>query len=398
MQHTFFRGLKSEIRLTKGNSAVTERTHEKSVGMEVDDLKWYSSFVFFVGAILGFADPITDILTVVKFYRADHKTWFGVGLTFVLLPCLAFPVLFHWLRTNRLITTRSNWAKTALCAFHPFSAAFARLEAFLLCLKKWWYKDEIDQVSSLDAGGVLYHIDFAVLFEAVLESAPQFIIQLYAINVQEEPAAIIQIISLPISFLTLAWAFTATDKRSLAEREIIPSSGDLKVKHQLALYVTHFLILSSRLFAIYYFTVSYKWWVICVLMFHSCVVVIATVIQNRDKVDCNASYVFLIMFFMSVHCLRDDYVEISIEAVGIGLTISVFLSHILFVLENFFMILMFYFTYHPNTLYSLLLTVCVCMFSVFGSTMRICLLRWLSKKTADDSPAASIAAVSDVMC
>ena len=104
------------------------------------------------------------------------------------------------------------------------------------------------------------------------------------------------------------------------------------------------------------------------------------------------------MFFMSVHCLRDDYVEISIEAVGIGLTISVFLSHILFVLENFFMILMFYFTYHPNTLYSLLLTVCVCMFSVFGSTMRICLLRWLSKKTADDSPAASIAAVSDVMC
>ena len=50
-------------------------------------------------------------------------------------------------------------------------------------------------------------IDFAVLLEAVLESAPRFIIQLYAISVQEEPAAIIQIIPLPISFLTLAWAF-----------------------------------------------------------------------------------------------------------------------------------------------------------------------------------------------
>ena len=47
----------------------------------------------------------------------------------------------------------------------------------------------------------LYHIDFAVLFEAVLESAPQFIIQLFAISVQDEPAAIMQIISLPISFL-----------------------------------------------------------------------------------------------------------------------------------------------------------------------------------------------------
>ncbi|CAH3147363.1 unnamed protein product, partial [Pocillopora meandrina] len=105
-------------------------------------------------------------LTLVGFYRADHKTWFGVGLTFVLL------------------------------------------EAFLFCLKKWCSGDEID----IEAEEVLDHIDFAVLFEAVLESAPQFIMQLYAISVQEEPAAIIQIISLPISFLTLAWAFTATDK------------------------------------------------------------------------------------------------------------------------------------------------------------------------------------------
>ena len=32
------------------------------------------------------------------------------------------------------------------------------------------------------------HFDFAVLFEAVLESAPQFIIQLFAISVQEEHA------------------------------------------------------------------------------------------------------------------------------------------------------------------------------------------------------------------
>ena len=77
----------------------------------------------------------------------------------------------------------------------------------------------------------LYHIDFAVLFEAVLESAPQFIIQLFAISVQEEPAAIMQIISLPISFLNQAWAFTTTDKRSLAVHEIILSSGYLNVKH-----------------------------------------------------------------------------------------------------------------------------------------------------------------------
>ena len=45
-----------------------------------------------------------------------------------------------------------------------------------------------------------------MLFEAVLESTPQFIIQLYAISLREEPAAIIQIISPPISCLILAWA------------------------------------------------------------------------------------------------------------------------------------------------------------------------------------------------
>ena len=349
--------------------------------MEEEDLKWYSPFVFLVGAILSFADPITDILTLVEFYRANHKIWFGVGLTFVLLPCLAYPPMFYLLRTSE--TSLSDWARTALCALHPFSAAFARLEAFLLSLKKWRYEDEIDLYFKDKAKDLLSYIDLAVLFEAVLESAPQFIIQLYAISVQEEPAAIIQIISLPISFLTLAWAFTATDKKSLAEREIIPSSGAMKVKHQLASYVTHLLLLSSRLFAICYFTVSYKWWVIGVVMFHSCAVLIATVIKNRDKVDCDASSVLSILLFMGIHSLRDDFVEFSIPLGLSGLTMSLYLSHVLFVLENFFMILMFYFTYNPNAWYSLPVTVSVCVFSVLGSTMRICLLRWLSKRPAE---------------
>ena len=68
--------------------------------MEVEDLVWYSPFVFFGGAILSFADPITDILTVVEFYRSDHKTWFGVGLTFFLLPCFAYPLLFILFRAR----------------------------------------------------------------------------------------------------------------------------------------------------------------------------------------------------------------------------------------------------------------------------------------------------------
>ena len=135
---------------------------------------------------------------------------------------------------------------------------------------------------------------------------------------------------------------------------------------KIALYVTHVLLLSSRLFAICYFTVSYKWWVIGVVMFHSCVVVMAKFIQDRD--------VFFTIVFMGIHCLGDDFVDFSNAVNVFGLTKIVFLSHILFVLENFFMILMFYFNYNPNAWHTLAVTVSVCVLSVLGSTMRMCLL------------------------
>ena len=60
----------------------------------VRELKWYSTFIFFVGAILSVADPITDILSLVEFYRAGHKTWFGVELAFALLPCTSFEFFY----------------------------------------------------------------------------------------------------------------------------------------------------------------------------------------------------------------------------------------------------------------------------------------------------------------
>lgn len=63
------------------------------------------------------------------------------------------------------------------------------------------------------------HIQFEILYylflESLLESAPQFLIQLYVINVQEEPATVIQIISIPVSLLSLAWAFATVDDELL---------------------------------------------------------------------------------------------------------------------------------------------------------------------------------------
>ena len=365
--------------------------------MEVEDLKWYSPFLFLLGAILSFADPITDILTLVEFYRKDHKTWFGVGLAFVVLPCLLFLVVWV-LRTQareEVGSSAYHYAKALLYGFNPFSAALARIEGFLFCLKKWWYGDEIDSGSTDKGEVVLTHIDAAVLFEAVLESAPQFILQLYAISVQEEPVTIIQMISLPVSFLSLAWAFTTAEEWNLPGRGIISCSSDLNVKRKIALYVTYLLLLSSRLFAICYFTVSYKWWVIGVLFFHTCAVVAAAAIQSRGEAECNGNTVIVLTLFIGIHCLRDDTVDVAFKDKREGLS-TVYLSNVLFVVENFFMILMFYFSPHSNTWYSLPVTVCVCVFSgVLGSIMRITLLLWLRRETAAHLQAENIGNVNE---
>ena len=89
-----------------------------------------------------------------------------------------FQVLFVRLRTQ-LIASPSNLAmKTAFCALRPFSVAFTRLEVFRFFLKKLLFNGEVDRVSYEKAEDVFTHIEFAVLFEVVLKSTPQFIIQL----------------------------------------------------------------------------------------------------------------------------------------------------------------------------------------------------------------------------
>jgi len=149
-------------------------------------VKWYNVVLLFVGVILSFADPITDILTLVGFYRVDHKTWFGVGLAFVILPCLIFLVLYCMVKDDELehYTGARKCVQTLLCGFHPFSAALRRLEGLLFYLKQLMHGDEIDSVAEAK-DDMDYNLFVHVFFESVLEAAPQFVIQLYAVNVQE---------------------------------------------------------------------------------------------------------------------------------------------------------------------------------------------------------------------
>lgn len=360
--------------------------------MKVEDIRWYSPIMFLVGAILSFADPITDILTLVEFYRADHKTWFYVGLFFVLFPCLMFALLYSFTRNQ--LEQYSNCrlvSQIVFCGLHPFSVAFARLEAFFYFLKKWCCGSEIGNELGDD---LLENIDWAVLIESVLESVPQFILQLYAMSAQEEPVKVIQIISLPVSLLSLSWAFTNIDQ--LLQKEDF--NLNLSLKDKLALFVTHLFLLSSRLFAVFLFTVSYKAWIAAAFLLNAFVIVTADNIMycllaseadgEFDECDECTWDPKKCAGMGLVYWIRDDFFSLDKTKFDLAIRKTAFrrmqlLCNVLFVLENVIMILLFYFSQQSYTRYTLPVTVCVCSFSFLGSVVRVTIFRVFLKRESD---------------
>ena len=287
--------------------------------MAEKELKWYGIFVVLFGTILSIADPITDVLTLVEFYRTDHKTWFGVGLTFIILPSVFFLLINCALTDDSRSDDEECQSET--CKFthvlvlgcNPLLPAWLKLRTlycYLKKLRKLWQGNNIDHwQTDEDLDDLLALSKLAVLAEAALEAAPQFIIQLYAMAVQQQSVSIIQVVSLPVSFLSIAWASTVADgNRSLT------FDKDLSVKKIVLLFVTHLFILSSRLFAVALFTVSYKWWVTSVLIFHCTVITICERVWlcRAQNVNSNANLLASVMSFC-LHWLRDD---LSLVVIG----------------------------------------------------------------------------------
>ena len=233
---------------------------------------------------------------------------------------------------------------------------------------------------------------FAVLAEAALEAAPQFIIQLYAMAVEQQSVKIVQMVSLPVSFLIMAWASIVADEFLHSDEGDLNFSVTDRVLH----YVTHLLILSSRLFAVALFTVSFKWWVTSVLIFHCTVMAICdTTIWrcSQGSFSCKNKYVFLSVLFFCFHWLRDDLSMIVGDDETENSQVSQIkhfrrmqlVSNVLFVIENIIMILLFYFSHFPHTWYSLPVTICVCLFAVLGAVIRLTHFYFLRKDPDDQS-------------
>ena len=124
--------------------------------------------------------------------------------------------------------------------------------------------------------------------------------------------------------------------------------GDLTLRRKIFIFPAQFLLFSSRLFAVCYFTVIFKWWVIGFLLFHTFVIMMATTILSCSRGKRDAGEVILAIFTVGLHWLKDDVFVLSESFKGNSL-LTVLYSNVLFVIENFVMILMFYFMINTRT-------------------------------------------------
>ena len=348
-----------------------------------DDLKWYSTFFFLLGAILGFADPVTDALTLAEFYKEKHRRWFQWGVIFMVVPCLVFLMVYMLTITFDSVRGVADFLRRVFFSLNPFSPAWASLKAFVLCVEnfeKLRHGEEIDcgDRDVNDVNRFLAYVNFAPFTEAIAESIPQFIIQLYAASVQEEAVKIIQIISLIVSCVSIAWAFSCGDE--------FLHDGEIKVKlmHKVLFCVENFFLLTSRLFAICYFIMGFRGWIAVVVTFHTLIVALVDCTCRCQTGNPDWRCRLLSIFFLVFHWIRDD-LSAPLDAEDMRkrkrqLAKIQWLSHAMFVIENHAMILLFFFlSKYSTTWFAFPVTVYVCTMSILGAVLRLVHFKFLLK-------------------
>ena len=100
-----------------------------------------------------------------------------------------------------------------LFGWNLLALPYKRLQAFILCsrnFKKLW-RETLEEDCDKKIKNLIYDGTWLGMFQAILESAPQFIIQLQATIFQQEQVSTIQIVSLSVSSLNVAWTVTNAD-------------------------------------------------------------------------------------------------------------------------------------------------------------------------------------------
>ena len=361
-------------------------------------VKWYDTIFLLVGSVLAAVDPVTDILTLREFYLKDHKIWFGVGLVFVVLPSLLLITIHYSLVQMQWESKGEGKWKMGLIpdvifGWNPLSLFFMRFKAFTLCarnFKKLWHDESLEDYRREQIQQLIFSANWSGMIEAVLESAPQFIIQLHAVVVLQEQVSIIQMISLCASLLSITWTFANGDVRNLmslegSEKEI--DSTTCKIKTTVVFYFSWLFHLSSRLLAITFFTVGFKWWAIAVFVFHFIVlafhgvcadIILGTVERDNDGI-CIVIGELLSTSYKTTLIGYPLKAEFFVEKIKARIAKTVPLFFLFSVIENVIMICVFYSKEEPHAWYSVPVTVCVCVFSLVGGLMKVALYYFILK-------------------
>lgn len=360
------------------------------------EVKWYDTIVLLVGSVLAVVDPVTDILTLREFYLKDHKIWFGVGLAFVVLPSFILSVTPCYLQ--RISQGESKWSMglipCVLFGWNPLSLAYMRFKAFILCssnFKTLWQNETLEDDCREKIQQLIIDAYWSGRLEAFYESAPQFIIQLHATVVLQEQVSTIQIISLCTSLLSITWTFTDDSVRKLIVLEGVRETDSIisKIITRVVFYLSWLFHLSSRLLAITFFTVSFKWWAIAVFVFHFIVLVafyrvwgenimiILTGLNHWQELDNKLSRAIGYLLRASIRNTLIGYSpepQIFAKKNDSFLLITALPLFFFNVIENVIMICVFYSKEEPHAWYSVPVTVSVCVFSLVGGLMKVTLL------------------------
>ena len=173
-----------------------------------------------------------------------------------------FPSSLHTQFIQKLVQYQTDSHASVPFWFLSILSSFGETKMLISDLKKPWRSNEIQHFDNETSGEEEDDIHvrrddsrYFLLFETAFESAPQFIIQLYVMAVQQESVMIVQIISLPVSFLSLARASVVADEVFHYDDR---TNDGLNIKNRLLHFATHLLLLSSRLFAAALVTASYN--------------------------------------------------------------------------------------------------------------------------------------------
>ena len=360
------------------------------------EVKWYDTIVLLVGSVLAAVDPVTDILTLREFYLKDHKIWFGVGLAFVVIPSFILLVTTCYLqRISQGESKRSmGLIPGVLFGWNPLSLAYMRFKAFILCssnFKTLWQNETLEDDCREKIQQLIIDAYWSGRLEAFYESAPQFIIQLHATVVLQEQVSTIQIISLCTSLLSITWTFTDDSVRKLIVLEGVRETDSIisKIITRVVFYLSWLFHLSSRLLAITFFTVSFKWWAIAVFVFHFIVLVafyrvwgenimiILTGLNHWQELDNKLSRAIGYLLRASIRNTLIGYSpepQIFAKKNDSFLLITALPLFFFNVIENVIMICVFYSKEEPHAWYSVPVTVSVCVFSLVGGLMKVTLL------------------------